>query len=70
MTAPETGPTLPEKGPLSIRMSPEQRAALEWLQRVFPEKYPGVGSVLNDYSLREAESAWRRAQLDLVAVIS
>jgi hypothetical protein len=65
MTATETASTglaLPDKGPISVRTTPEQRAALEWLQKVFSDKYAGISSVLTDYSLREAEMTWRRAQ--------
>lgn len=52
----------PERGVLSVRMSGEQRAALEYLKELFPTKYSGLGSVLNDYSLTEAVETHRRAQ--------
>jgi hypothetical protein len=55
------------KGPLSLRLTAEQRAALEWHRRVFPEKYPSVGSVLTDNSLTEAVASYRRAQQSLGA---
>jgi hypothetical protein len=61
MTAPTTAPeAAQDKGPLSVRMTPDQRAALEWFVFVFPDRYRGVGSVLEHFSLTQAEDAFRR----------
>lgn len=62
MTTPATVPeAAPKDWPLSVRVTPDQRAALEYLVRLFPDKYRGQGSVLEDYSLTEAVAVHRRA---------
>lgn len=62
MAGPSTETIAPaDKGPLRVRINAEQRAALVWMQHLFPDKYEGVSSVLSDYSLNAVVEAYRRS---------
>ena len=52
----------PTKGaPLAVRLSAEQRAALEWQQSLFPQRFPSLFSVIQELSLNEVVEAYRTA---------
>jgi hypothetical protein len=62
MVAPDPSDDLPAGTVLSRKLNAEQRAALEYLRALFPEKYGGLSTVLDDYSVNQAVATYRRAQ--------
>ena len=50
----------PKTTPLAVRLSAEQRAALEWHRRLFPVRYPSLFAVLQEHSLNDVVAAYRR----------
>ncbi len=50
--------------PLTVRLTVEQRAALEWHRRIFPGRFPSMFAVLQEHSLNELVAAYNAAQQD------
>lgn len=48
--------------PTTVRLSAEEREALEYVRQLFEDKYDGAGPVLRDYSATQAVAIHRRAR--------